>query len=86
VGRWSEDRFVAIVENCTEAALIRVAELWRRLICLAAVPWWGDRVSVTVSIGGTAVRPDDTAESLLSRAEAALGASLAEGGDRVMIR
>jgi GGDEF domain-containing protein len=79
------DRFTAIVENSTGEALQKTAGLLKRLVSLEAIPWWGDRISVTLSMGGTMVRAGDTPESLLERADAALGASLLEHGDHVVV-
>lgn len=77
------DRFTAIVENPTVEVLQKTAGLLKRLVSLEAIPWWGDRISVTLSMGGTMVCAGDTPESLLERAYAALGASLLEHGDHV---
>jgi PAS domain S-box-containing protein/diguanylate cyclase (GGDEF)-like protein len=84
VGRWREDRFAALVACPAVEGLLSCAERLRRLVSLASVPWWGDRLSVTVTMGGTMVRPDDTVESLLGRAEAALEAATAADGESVV--
>ena len=55
VGRWREDRFAALVV-CPRRTDWSCGERLRRLVAQAAVPWWGDRLSVTVSMGGTMVR------------------------------
>jgi PAS domain S-box-containing protein len=81
----SNDGFTAIVENSTAEALLKTAGLLKRLVSLEAIPWWGDRISVTLSMGGTMVRDGDTPESLLERADGALGASLLEHGDHVVV-
>jgi diguanylate cyclase (GGDEF)-like protein/PAS domain S-box-containing protein len=85
LGRWSGQRFLAIVTNCPAAALVRVGEILKRLVSLAAVPWWGDRISVTISIGAAAARAGDTVEALLARSEEALNTSLKLGGDHVAV-
>jgi|ERR1035441_200467 diguanylate cyclase (GGDEF)-like protein/PAS domain S-box-containing protein len=84
VGRWREDRFAALVACPTAEGLLSCAERLKRLVSLAAVPWWGDRLSFTVSIGGTMVRPGDTVDSLLGRAEEALAAAAAQA-DSVLV-
>jgi diguanylate cyclase (GGDEF)-like protein/PAS domain S-box-containing protein len=83
VGRWSRNRFVAILAKCPAAELVRTAEKLRQIVGLAAIPWWGDRIAATISIGGAAAGPSDTMEGLLNRSEEALSKSLSEGGDRV---
>jgi len=81
-GCWSQDRFAVILADCTAHSVARVAGMLRGILSATAVSWWGDRISITTSIGGTAVIEGDTAESMAARAEAALAASLSEGGNR----
>ncbi len=85
VGLWREDRFAALVACPAADGLRSCAGRLRRLVSLASVPWWGDRLSVTVSMGGTMVRPGDTVESLLGRAEKALQSAMAENADSVLV-
>ncbi len=85
VGRWADDRLIVVLANCPASALSRVAGMLARIISVAALPWWGDRISVTAAIGGTAGRPDDTTESLVDRAEQALERTLDGGDDPVSI-
>jgi hypothetical protein len=54
----------------------------RGILSATAVSWWGDRIPITTSLGGTAAIEGDTAESMVARVEAALAASLREGGNR----
>jgi GGDEF domain-containing protein len=65
--------------------LERVGERVRQIESCSEVEWWGDDLPVTVSIGGTAVTPDDTADSLTERAERAVQHSSEQGGNRVTI-
>ena len=81
-GCWSEDRFAVILADCTAHSLARVAGMLRGILSATAVSWWGDRISITTSVGGTAVIEGDTAEWMAARAGAALAASLSEGGNR----
>lgn len=85
IGRWSEERFVAIIASCSGATLLRSASQLKRLVSLEGVSWWGDRLSVTLSMGGTIARAGDTPESLVSRAEEALQSSLLEHGDYAIV-
>jgi GGDEF domain-containing protein len=80
VGHWAQNRFVAIVVDCPAVALARVGDMLRRVVSVAAIPWWGDLLSVTISVGGSAAREDDTVDSLLARAEQALQSCLLKGG------
>ncbi len=81
-GCWREDRFGVILADCTAHSLARVARMLAAILSATAVSWWGDRISITTSIGATTVMEDDTAETLVARAEEALRVSLAEGGNR----
>lgn len=85
IGRWREDRFGALVACPSAEGLRSCADRLKRLVALASVPWWGDRLSVTVSMGGTMARPGDTVESLLGRAEEALLSATAAGADLVPV-
>ena len=81
VGHWEESRFVILLADCPAAVVGRVAKMLIRVVSGAAISWWGDRLSVTVSIGGTAVSAEDTAESVLLRSEQALRSCLEAGGN-----
>jgi PAS domain S-box-containing protein len=87
VGLWNEQegRFVVLIAGADPGALTVCAERLRRLVKVAAVPWWGDHLSVTLSVGGTLVCPGDTVESLMERARQALEACLVKGSDSVSI-
>jgi PAS domain S-box-containing protein/diguanylate cyclase (GGDEF)-like protein len=82
-GHWAEDRFIAILLDCVPVSLAQIAANLKVIIDTAAIPWWGDRLCVTISAGGSTVRPEDTADSLLARSEAALAGCLAKGGNCV---
>jgi diguanylate cyclase (GGDEF)-like protein/PAS domain S-box-containing protein len=81
VGRWSEDQFLATVANCGEDELRTTAERLNQLAQSSEITWWGDELSVTVSVGGTASRPGEALEPLLARAGNALNQALARGGN-----
>jgi PAS domain S-box-containing protein/diguanylate cyclase (GGDEF)-like protein len=72
VGHWKGNRFLAIIATPTPATLERTAQRLQRLIGMATVSWWGDKLSLQINIGGSMMRPDDSAESVVQRAEHAL--------------
>ncbi len=85
VARWSPDRF-AIILGATPAQIVPgKAEQLQKIAGCTAIPWWGDRLSTTVSVGAATVRAGDTMESLLARAEDALEKSLMEGGSSIEV-
>ena len=77
LGRWSDDQFLVILNGCREDALTSVRERVRRMLANDGIEWWGERRSLPVSIGQAAVRPDDTLESLIARAQQSLDADTA---------
>lgn len=85
VGRWSEGRFVVALRSCGAAALMESAVSLQRLVSLEAIPWWGDRLTVTLSAGGTVARAEDTAEELLRRAGEALDTSSKSGVNQTVL-
>jgi diguanylate cyclase (GGDEF)-like protein/PAS domain S-box-containing protein len=84
-GRWTNDRFVVVVEHCSLAALATIAERLARVIEMDELPWWGDRLPVSVTIGGTVVRHGDTAHVLVKRMEQALAEAEPGRGRNVKI-
>jgi diguanylate cyclase (GGDEF)-like protein len=85
VGRWSEDQFLAIVANCSESDLLTTAERLKRLAKSSQIVWWGDQLSVTVSVGGTVLEPGETLIPLLDRAGNALKQAVAKGGNSAIV-
>jgi diguanylate cyclase (GGDEF)-like protein/PAS domain S-box-containing protein len=85
LGHWPGQRFLAVLPWCSGEAVPRVAELLKKMVGYAEIRWWGDRLPVTLSIGGATVRKDDTAESVVERAENALEESVQRGGDCAVI-
>jgi diguanylate cyclase (GGDEF)-like protein/PAS domain S-box-containing protein len=72
VGRWSEDRFLAILNGCNEDALRAVSERMLKMTRRATIEWWGEELSVAVLIGSATALAGDSVESLLQRAQDAL--------------
>ena len=85
VGRWHDERLVALIASPEAAGLISCAERVQRLVGLTGVPWWGERLTVTVSMGGAMVRMGDTVESLVGRAEETLEAGMAKHGNAILV-
>lgn len=85
LARMDEDEFLVILTSCSGEALRDLAERTRLVVSLSAISWWGDQLSVTVSIGGAAAQKGDTVDTLLARAGALLGVSKSNGGNRVTL-
>jgi diguanylate cyclase (GGDEF)-like protein/PAS domain S-box-containing protein len=85
MGRWGDDDFLIVAHERSADMLTAHAQVLDGLARTADFRWWGDRVSITVSIG-TAQAESDAAETLiqlLKRAREAMEASSREGGNRV---
>jgi diguanylate cyclase (GGDEF)-like protein len=73
VGRWSEGRFLLILCGCGEDSLQAVAGRLRRMMSGVSITWWGEQLTVKVSIGSAGAVAGDSLESLMQRAQQALG-------------
>ncbi len=86
LGRWQENQFLAILTECSAAEIARASERLRRMVSSSRIAWWGDRLPVTISVGGTAAKSGDVSEAMVIRAERALSESLSHGGNRTTIQ
>jgi predicted signal transduction protein with EAL and GGDEF domain len=55
------------------------------MVSYTEISWWGDKVSVTASFGGTSPAAGDTVDSIVNRAEAALRAGASATGRGIQI-
>ncbi|HKK33740.1 MAG TPA: diguanylate cyclase [Desulfomicrobiaceae bacterium] len=82
--RWGGEEFLAIIPNVSQAKLMKIAERVRVLVeqSWIAAPD-SPELGVTVSIGATLARPDDSIESVVKRADQLMYASKQSGRNRV---
>lgn len=78
--RWGGEEFVILARHCDLASGVALAEKLHALIGSTA---FSEAGTVTVSIGVTELRPDDTLDSWLDRADRALYAAKAAGRNTV---
>lgn len=86
IGRWGDDEFLVIAHERTPEMLAAHAQRLAGLARTADFRWWGDRISLTVSVGAAqALDPghDETLAQLLERAQSAMILSTREGGNRI---
>ena len=83
VARAGGEGFVVVLPHADAAAVRGTAEQLRALVAQSSLVVDRRRVTATVSIGGTLIRPRDTAASLLHRADALLYAAKHAGRNRV---
>lgn len=82
-GRWGGEEFVAVLMNVDMDRLNLVAEKLRAMIEKSIILVEEREVGVTVSIGATLVRREDTLASLVERADGLLYKSKQTGRNRV---
>jgi diguanylate cyclase (GGDEF)-like protein/PAS domain S-box-containing protein len=85
VSRWGGEEFAVIVEASDAAGLADTAERLRTLVARSEVRGDGRRRVVHVSVGGALATSEDTAGTLLTRADAALYRAKAAGRNRSSI-
>src|SRR5208283_3119109 len=83
LGRWGDDEFLIISHERTAEMLAAHAQVLAGLARTADFRWWGDRVSLTVSIGAAQAGADETLPQLLERAQDAMAASMQAGGNHI---
>ena len=85
-GRWSTDEFVGIIRNVNSDQLSSVGEKNRMIIENSYLILSNtDKVSLTVSLGGTVVKADDNSNRLTARAEEVLREGILSGKNKVTI-
>jgi diguanylate cyclase (GGDEF)-like protein/PAS domain S-box-containing protein len=83
MGRWGEDDFLVISHERTQEMLAAHAQVLAGLARTANFRWWGDRVSLTVSIGAAQADQTQTLAQLLDRAQTAMESSIHAGGNHI---
>jgi diguanylate cyclase (GGDEF)-like protein len=72
VGRWSDDRLLAILNGCTENAVQSICRRLSTMLADEGIEWWGELRSLAVSVGQASARSEDTLDLILLRAEHSL--------------
>ena len=85
LGRWNEGEFLILAQSPDVEELKLRAHHVAGLARTADFRWWGDRLSLTVSVGAAMARPAELLVTLLERAQAAMYSSLQAGGNQVMM-
>jgi diguanylate cyclase (GGDEF)-like protein/PAS domain S-box-containing protein len=85
LGRWGDDEFLVLSHERTAEMLAAYAQRLTGAARTADFRWWGDRVSLTVSIGAAQANLQETLAQLLGRAQEAMVASMHEGGNHITL-
>jgi diguanylate cyclase (GGDEF)-like protein/PAS domain S-box-containing protein len=87
MSRWGDDEFLIVAHERSVEMLVSHAHTLAGLARTADFRWWGDRVSLTVSIGAAQAVGDgnETLAQLLGRARQAMESSSRTGGNRATV-
>ena len=86
VARMGGDEFVMLLPETSAENAVIVAGRLQRIVAQEACEWDGQQIKITLSIGLTALTPDDREfESLLRRADDALYEAKRTGRDRLIV-
>ena len=83
MGRWGDDEFLILSHERTPEMLAAHAQVLAGLARTADFRWWGDRASLTVSIGAAQAEREESLVDLLERAKAAMFTSFHAGGNQI---
>ena len=83
VARWGGEEFIVILPGATDVIVKAVSERIRVLIESSFLLVGEEKVHVTVSIGATMSRPDDSVETIVNRADRLMYLSKSGGRNRV---
>lgn len=84
-GRWGGEEFLGIIRHVNRDGLVVPGERIRRAIEGAYIISNDEKIAVTVSLGGAAFQPGESAADLVRRADEALYASKRAGRNRLTI-
>ena len=68
--RWGGEEFLSVLQNVSHQNLYSIANRFRSLVEHSHCAWKEERIRVTVSIGATLARPNDSVRSILRRVDA----------------
>jgi diguanylate cyclase (GGDEF)-like protein len=85
LGRWGDDEFLVLSHERTPEMLAVHAQALAGLARTAEFRWWGDRISLTVSIGAAQADLGEGLTRLLARAQQAMVSSVHAGGNHIAL-
>jgi PAS domain S-box-containing protein/diguanylate cyclase (GGDEF)-like protein len=83
IARWGDDEFLVLSHERNTTALAAHAQTLAGMARTTDFRWWGDRISLTVSIGAAQAERGQELKQLLERAQAAMRDSIHAGGNHV---
>lgn len=81
IGRWGDDEFLVLTHEALAGSLGSHAQTLAGLARTSDFSWWGDRLTLTVSIGAAQAAKSETLIQLFERAKSAMQVSVQAGGN-----
>lgn len=85
MGRWGDDEFIVLSHEPTVESLSAHGQSLAGLARTSDFRWWGDRLSLTVSIGAALASKTEPLPELFKRAQAAMLSSVHAGGNHTTL-
>jgi diguanylate cyclase (GGDEF)-like protein/PAS domain S-box-containing protein len=85
LARWGGEEFLALLYGVDERVLAATAEKLRVLVASSFIESDSVYVRVTISLGATLMKPEDTVHTLVDRADRLLYQAKAEGRNRISL-
>lgn len=85
IGRWGDDEFLVVAREGAGEVLFNRARSLAGVARTADFRWWGDRVSITLSVGLAIAEGDENLPGLVERARLAMETSVHAGGNHVTV-
>jgi diguanylate cyclase (GGDEF)-like protein/PAS domain S-box-containing protein len=85
IGRWGDDEFLVLSHETCREVLANHAQVLAGIARTADFRWWGDRLTLTVSIGAADAERGATLAKLLASARDAMQTSAHRGGNQVTL-
>jgi diguanylate cyclase (GGDEF)-like protein/PAS domain S-box-containing protein len=85
VGRWGDEEFLVLSHEASGEVLANHAQVLAGIARTADFCWWGDRLTLTVSVGAAQAERDEELSEILKRAREAMEASAHAGGNHVTL-
>lgn len=86
MGRWGSHEFLVLCHERTAAMLEKHAHHVGSLARTSDFRWWGDRISLTVSVGAAQAAESESLHCLLKRAQKGMQESSYAGGNHVVLK
>lgn len=85
VGRFGGEEFIVLLSDCKPSAIFTVAERIRKAVEAMEIFENGNKLKITISVGGSKILPNETAKNVIKRIDAALYCSKESGRNKSTI-